>query len=219
MLSFMREQAVSDLTGQEQSAAGAGQNPRDEEYLTVSAGGRNVRKTTSMLVALFVIGLISLGFMIKKSAPQTAAAADADTESRIEAAIARLTGIKAEMFNRMDEIVEKFYEFSDVQQVHVNQLAKNPFQHELHWTNLKKGPEVDDDMLRQQRLRKQAQMLRLLSIMRSEQGDCCMIDDKILREGDYIKGFRVSQIGQNFVKLELERNQTENLQIVLKLDE
>jgi hypothetical protein len=46
-----------------------------------------------------------------------------------------------------------------------------------------------------------------------------MIDDKILREGDYIKGFRVSQIGQNFVKLELERNQTENLQIVLKLDE
>ena len=219
MLSFMREQAVSDLTGQEQPAAGTDQSPRDEEYLTVSAGGRNVRKTTSMLVALFVIGLISLGFMIKKSTPQTAAAADADTESRIEAAIARLTGIKAEMFNRMDEIVEKFYEFSDVQQVHVNQLAKNPFQYELLWTDLEKGPEVDDDMLRQQRLRKQAQMLRLLSIMRSEQGDCCMIDDKILREGDYIKGFRVSQIGQNFVKLELERNQTENLQIVLKLDE
>jgi preprotein translocase subunit SecG len=219
MLSFMREQAVSDLTGQEQPAAGADQSPRDEEYLTVSAGGRNVKKTTSMLVALFVIGLISLGFMIKKSTPQTAAASDADAESRIEAAIARLTGIKAEMFSRMDEIVEKFYEFSDVQQVHVNQLAKNPFQHELLWTDLKKGPEVDDDMLRQQRLRKQAQMLRLLSIIRSEQGNCCMIDDKILREGDYIKGFRVSQIGQNFVKLELERNQTDNLQIVLKLDE
>jgi len=220
MLSFMREQGVSDLTGQESSGDGAGGSARDEEYLTVSAGGRNARKTTSMLIALFVIGLICLWFMIKKSTPQSAGAADADTESRIEAAIQRLTGIKAEMFSRMDEIVEKFYEFSEVQQVSVNQLAKNPFEYELLWANLKKTPDDENsELFRRQQLRKQAGELKLVSIMQSEQGSCCMIDDKILREGDSIKGFAVRQIGANFVKLDMKYGQTEKLEIILKLDE
>ena len=32
------------------------------------------------------------------------------------------------MADRMDEIVQKFYEFSDVFQVKVGELAKNPFE-------------------------------------------------------------------------------------------
>jgi hypothetical protein len=39
-----------------------------------------------------------------------------------------------------------------------------------------------------------------------------MIDDKILREGEVIKGFKVRQIGSNFVKLEQN-----DFEIVLKL--
>jgi hypothetical protein len=41
-----------------------------------------------------------------------------------------------------------------------------------------------------------------------------MIDDKILREGDSIKGFKVLQIGDSFVKLE-----SNGVEIVLKLSE
>jgi len=41
-----------------------------------------------------------------------------------------------------------------------------------------------------------------------------MIDDKILGEGDSIKGFKVQQIGDNFVKLE-----SNGVQIELKLSE
>jgi hypothetical protein len=119
----------------------------------------------------------------------------------------------------MDAIVEKFYEFSDVQQVGVSELAKNPFRHELLWADMKEVGEGDDELFRQQQLQKQAQMLKLLSIMHSEQGNCCMIDDKILREGDSIKGFRVGQIGENFVKLQLDQNQAQNFEIVLKLSE
>jgi hypothetical protein len=220
MLSFMREQQVSDLTGQTPPTGGTDDNPRDQEYLAVSAGGRSVHKTTSVLIVLFVVGLVGLLFMIKKSSPRTAGAADtSESESRIEATIGRLTGIKAEMFNRMDAIVEKFYEFSDVQQVGVSELAKNPFRHELLRANMKEVREGDDELFRQQQLQKQAQTLKLLSIMRSEQGNCCMIDDKILREGDSIKGFRVGHIGENFVKLELDQNQSQNFEIVLKLSE
>lgn len=217
MLAFMKDQEVADLSSQQPTEGGDRNTPKDEEYLTISAAGRNATKTTSMLIALFAIGIISLWFMIKKSAPQSAAAAD--TDSRIEAAITRLTGIKAEMFSRMDEIVEKFYEFSDVQQVNVSELTKNPFQHEMLWANLKKAPDEDSHLIRRQQFRKQAKELKLLSIMQSELGNCCMIDDKILRKGDSIKGFTISQIGPSFVKLELDQNQPDNLEIVLKLDE
>lgn len=55
--------------------------------------------------------------------------------------------------------------------------------------------------------------LQLLSIMQSDQGDCCMIGDKILYEGDSIEGFKVSQIGDSFVKLE-----TSDGEIVLNQD-
>jgi preprotein translocase subunit SecG len=219
MLSFMREQEMPG-SSPETGAGGAGSSSSDEGYLTVSTRANNVRKTTSMLVVLFIIGVISLWFMIKKSSPQAASAAgDPATETQIETAISRLTGIKAEMFSRMDEIVEKFYEFSDVQQIKVSELAKNPFSQEVLWANLRKPSDNDDALMRQQNMQLQAKGLRLLSIMQSEQGNCCMIDDQILREGDMIKGFTVRRIGETSVALELEQNQSEKLQIVLKLSE
>ncbi len=58
-----------------------------------------------------------------------------------------------------------------------------------------------------------AKSMRLWSIMQSNQGNRCMIDDKILREGDSIKGFKVLQIGDSFVKLE-----SGGAEVVLRLD-
>ena len=44
----------------------------------------------------------------------------------------------------MDEIVKKFYEFSDVVQVKVGELAKNPFEVEGFTKDLKTGVVVED---------------------------------------------------------------------------
>ena len=62
--------------------------------------------------------------------------------------------------------------------------------------------------------------------MASDGRKCCMIDDKILYEGDSIKGFKVRQIGDNFVKLEQETPNDPNggkgnsqTEIILKLSE
>jgi len=170
---------------------------------------------------LFVIGLLCLFFMIKKSTPQTTTAAVNTEQMQIETAIARLTGVRAEMFDRMDKIVKKFYEFSDVQQLNVNELAKNPFKHEIFLGSLKdisdteeRDSDIDIEMMRKQQLRQQAKNMRLLGIMQSEQGNCCMIDDRILYEGDSIKGFSVKQIGDSFVKLD-----SKGVEIILKLSE
>jgi hypothetical protein len=65
----------------------------------------------------------------------------------------------------------------------------------------------------------------LLCIMRSDQGNCCMIDGKIFYEGDIIKGFKVVKISNVFVVLEWLGEQdgtsseaeSEGLKVILKL--
>jgi hypothetical protein len=222
MLSFQKEDRIGDLVGQPDENT-AGQSTQDLPYLTVASRGSHVRKTTRLLLVLFVIGLAALIFMIKKSTPKTASAQDSDdAQTQIEKALSRLTGIKTELFNRMDEIVNKFYEFSNVQQVDVDELAKNPFMHDMVWANVGKQvqeAEIDSELLRQQRLKQQADEMQLLSIMHAPQGKCCMIDDKILYEGDSIRGFKVYQIDDNYVRLLWEQPDADKVEIVLELAE
>ena len=51
---------------------------------------------------------------------------------QIENAIAKVTGTKAEFFKGIDNVVNKFHEFSSVLQVKVNELQKNPFEHQKY---------------------------------------------------------------------------------------
>jgi hypothetical protein len=183
-----------------------------QEYVTIEARQKQVQKGTMLFVVLFVVGLFCLWFMIKKSAPQPAKAAADDTENtRIETAITRLTGVGTEMFNRMSEIVKKFYQFSDVQQVNVNELVKNPFELEMFLGGLENISDGSEPVT----LNLGSQM-QLLSIMRSEKGNCCMIDDTILYEGDSIRGFKVRRISDTSVRLESE---TLESPIILKLSD
>jgi preprotein translocase subunit SecG len=187
-----------------------------QEYLTVAARDKkNVRRSTILLGGLFILGLLCLWFMIKKSSPQTAAASPGKVsteEAQIETAIAQLTGVRSEMFSRMDEIVKKFYEFSDVQQVKVDELVKNPFKHEIFLGSLKE--KSDTEIMRQGQLRQQTKDMQLLSIVATDTGKCCVIDDKRLYEGDSIRGFNVRQIGDSTVLLE-----SDGVEIILKLSE
>jgi len=242
MLSFLREQGNGELPAEKPDAAGTestegAENPQEQEYLTVAAPGKRSRKSTTLLAILFIIGLLCLGYMIKKSTPQAASAASDDTEEmQVEAAIARITGAKSEMFSSMDEIVRKFYEFSDVLQVKVGELVKNPFKIEVILANAKeeahveiKVPEVDVEMAQKKQIRQKAKEMKLLSIMQSEsdRGACCMITDKILYEGDYIRDFKVRQIGDGFVKLVWDpsrsnrssENDSDTVEIMLMLSE
>ncbi len=237
MLSFLRDQNSAGTPGQEPpTPAGkppvndAGPAP-EQEFLTVAARGKRARKSTMLLAVLFVVGLLCLGFMIKKSAPQAASATTSQSEeSKVEAALARLTGIKSEVFGKMDEIVKKFYDFSGVMQVQVGELAKNPFTLELFPPDAKQEPLVvaaeatDPDAVWRQQIRLRSKDMKLLSIMCSDQGKSCMIGSKILREGDSIQDFTVREIGDNFVKLQWSSEQgagapQDGMEIVLRLSE
>jgi hypothetical protein len=172
--------------------------------------------------------------MIKKSTPKAASGAtDSAEDTQLEAAISRLTGVKSEMVNSMDTVVNKFYEFSDVLQVKVGELVKNPFKLELVTANVEeprveiKVPEIDTEAAKQRQIRQEAKEMQLLSIMESDRGKCCMVGDKILYEGEYIKDFKVCQIGDSFVKLEWDpdrnngslENEPEAVEIMLNLSD
>jgi hypothetical protein len=237
MLSFLRDQNNAGTPGQEAPTlagkppvGGAGPSP-EQDFLTVATRGKRARKSATLLAVLFVVGLVCLGFMIKKIAPQAASATTSQTEeAKVQAALARLTGIKSEVFNKMDEIVKKFYDFSGVMQVQVNELAKNPFTLELFPADTKQEPlvvetsETDFATIWRQQMRQKTKDMRLLSIMCSDQSKSCMIGSKILREGESIQDFTVREIGDNFVKLQWSGERgagapPDGTEIVLRLSE
>jgi len=222
MSSFSHNQKAKKLTATESQSGGnakvgivaeTDQRGNDEEYITINAESVNARKTTRLLIVLFGIGIACLWFMIRGSVPQAATAATVDMEGLLlETAIAKLGNVRSEMSNHMDEIVHNFYEFGDVKQVKVDELAKNPFKTDELLGNLGETSAIDEFNISSESLREQAESMQLFSIMKSQQNRCCMIDDKILYVGDSIKGFNVRQIGHNFVTLE-----SEGVEIVLKL--
>jgi hypothetical protein len=229
MLSFMREQDPKNASARPApgsgSPGGAGEAPGSQEFLTVAANSQSLRRSTIMVAVLVGIGLVSLLLMIRRSAPQAASARETANDQKIESAISRITGSRTEMAGRMDEIVKKFYEFSDVVQVKVSELAKNPFEAEGSAPAVVLDPSMDRaELLRLQRLRS----LKLVSIMRTGgQGPCCMINDQILQQGDIIEGFKIVEIGNNSVTLawlsgetaEGGTSQTDEMKTTLKLSE
>jgi hypothetical protein len=213
MLSFMREQNAgrtqeNPAAGQAAQSTNPGSKEENQDYLKVATDKSRVQKSTILVAILIGLGLVCLWFMIHKSRPQAAVAQPSkDEQTQMEATISRLTGISSEMLSRMDEIVKKFYEFSDVAQVGVNELVKNPFEIETFMDALKDEAIAEQDdaakmyLMQRQRLKERAASLKLLSVIRSDQKNVCMINDQLLCEGDCIEGFTVTKIGSDFVRL------------------
>ena len=196
--------------------------------------GRHVRHSTMFVVILFALGLLGVWFMIQKTKPNAASATEMSLrEAEIEGAISRLTGGSSEMMTRMDEIVNKFYEFSEVYQVQVDDLSKNPFALEAsaQTVPLEEADEAsnEEDKARtslMKRLAEQSKALSLLGIMQGENGNQCMIGEDVLQQGDNTGEFKVINIGASTVELEwipdgvdLSSIEADDTHVILKLSE
>ena len=219
MLEFMRDEKSDnslpkgekpDIDAGEVNNTGSGAG---SDYLVPAEHGRNVRQSTIILAVLFSIGVLCLWFMIKKVAPKAVSAAIETQEAQIENAIAKVTGIETEMNGRIDSVIDKFYKFSDVDQIDVDDLIKNPFIHNKFSDAGQEDFDLDNATLKQELLRKSKQ-LQLWSVMKSSQGSCCMINEKILYLGDTINGFKVSRIESRSVELVAN-----DLHVILKMSE
>ncbi len=218
MLSYLKE-GQSKIPAVEASSQENGTEAPSlqNDFLTVSGHTRKLRQSTIMLMVMFAVGALGVWFMIKKTTPASAAAAAAEDQTQLEAAIAQLSGMQTEMNTQMDSVVGRFYQFSNIGQIHVDELQKNPFKREVAAGQAGS----DEDRRRQEQLRlmqdkisRTAQEMQLWSITSTPRGVCCMINDKILYVGDEINDLTVSHIGTNTVDLTYE-----GLSIQLKMDE
>ena len=175
----------------------------EEQFLVTAHHGKNLRHSTITLAVLFTVGALCVWFMIKKVTPPPADAAVGTEEAKIENAIAQLTGIQTEMDARMGDIVARFNEFSNVEQVGVGDLKKNPFELEVSVGDLEQTLESGRQLQLRKEVKESAQSLQLWSIMASPRNACCMINNNILYKGDKIDGFTVMEIDSRFVKVEL----------------
>jgi hypothetical protein len=179
-----------------------GQVSREEDFLVPTEHGKNTKQSTLILVVLFVVGALCVWFMIKKSTPASANAAPNPEEAKIEAIVTQIIGIKTES-DKVDDIVGRFSQISEVDQVNVTELKKNPFRRDmvLGAAEPPVPAAADLESVRREEIKRLAGKLQLLSIMNSAQGGCCMINDKLLTVGQSIEGFLVTKITEDSVEL------------------
>ena len=212
MLSYLKDgnsvPASSDMPDGDQAAS------RTEDYLTVSGQNQKVRRSTIILVALFAVGALGIWLMVKKTTPATANAEPSQNQVQLETALAQLDSMQAEMDAKMNSVAGRFYQFNNVDQVGVEELKKNPFiRKEMDSSPNSSGTGVQQ----QAQIRQEAQVIEmgmeLWSITATPKGMCCMIDDKVLYQGDTYRNMTVKSITGKVVTLDYK-----GIDIELKMD-
>ncbi|MHC5183856.1 MAG: hypothetical protein ACYSPI_06230 [Planctomycetota bacterium] len=208
MLSYLKDgnqlPASSDMPDSDQAASST------EDYLTVSNNSQKVRKSTTAVAVLFAIGALGLWLMVKKTTPAAANAEPSQNQVQLETALAQLDSMKAEMDSQMNSVSGRFYQFNNVDQVEVEELKKNPFiRGEMGGGSGTSG--AGDQRLEQ--IQQEAQILsmglELWSITATPKGICCMIDDKVLYQGDTYRNMTVKSITEKIVTLEYKGTDVE----------
>ena len=212
MLSYLKEgTSVEPPAASEGPAAERGQ----EEYLTTAHRGKSAKQSTMILAVLFAVGAVVVWWMIKKVSPGELQAVGDDT-AKIEEVIAQLNSFKSEVNGKMDTMVGRFYQASELGQIGVNELKKNPFCLETNTPEPATAADLSEgrlQMLREE-VNRQSGRLQLWSITERKTNPCCMINDKVLYVGDSIEGFTVRQIQQQRVVVEQD-----GVQVELKMPE
>ena len=232
MLNFLREQENLDSAGplqkgrrskssddnvgisQTQKNASVGpDDSADSKFLSVDTNKKALQKSTILLIAVVCLGMIALFFMIKKGTPKAAEGTVDLEQAQIDVLIAKLGGVRNEMSSRMDKILKKFYEFSEARQVPVDRLGKNPFKVSSLLAGMDEPSHQDWQKLVGADATYGLQLFSIVQPAGEDEKSRCVIDDKILCEGDSIRGMKVTEIGDNFVKL-----QAGDDQVILKLN-
>jgi Asp-tRNA(Asn)/Glu-tRNA(Gln) amidotransferase C subunit len=222
MLSYLKDGSQNPLLSEMSDAQAQGSEPaagQVADYLTVSGQGKKVRQSTMILAVVFAVGALGVWLMIKKTTPAAADAAPSQDQSQLEAALAQLDTMQTEMNTQMNSVVGRFYQFSNIDQVGVNELKKNPFYRELDFRMDSETPESDAFRAQQQlHLHEEAQRLQmgleLWSITATPKGMCCMVNDKVLYVGDSFREMTVSSIEGKTVILDYK-----GIPVELKMDE
>ncbi len=220
MLSFMKEEDNKDKAAQVQALSGDVSSEKEtsesaevsslnktlseggsleeapsQDFLAPSSSGKKVKYSTMILGAVFLIGAASLFLMIKKFGPAEAQAGLSQEELQIESAIAKLSGSKAAINDKMNDIVDRISGLSKVEQVSVDELKRNPFIQDTSFVGVDVKALIDNSE------NFGGAGLKLWSVMESGDEKSCMINDRVYKIGDRVGNYDVKRIGEGFVEL------------------
>lgn len=187
---------------------------QQDDFLTVSSRDSAVKRGTIVLAVLFAVGLAGVFIMVKKATPSSAAAGEPMEDAILQATVARMTGISQDQTDDMEQVVGRFYELSNITQVKVNELRKNPFILDRSLigqaADLSGGDaSMEAALAVRRRLQDKLKNFHLVGIMTSPQGNLCMIDDRVVRKGDALGEFAVVDVLDDGVVLSAQGMQFE----------
>lgn len=204
MLSYLKDAnqtpASSQMEGGLPPAAEGTGSSQVQEYLKPASHAKNVKQGTIILVILFLAGAAGVWWMIKKSGLAEVKGAAEET-TQIDQALAQLTSFQTMMNDQMDTVSGRFFQASELGQITVADLKKNPFRQEWAVEQAAEDLSASQSLLRKEEMQRRAAQLKLWSITEREQNSCCMIQDKVLYVGDTIHGFTVQEIHPDRVVL------------------
>ena len=208
MLSYLQDgnqlPASSDMPDGDQAASCS------EDYLTVSGQNQKVRRSTMILAVLFAVGALGIWLMVKKTTPAAANAETSENQVQLETTLAQLDSMQTEI----DSVAGRFFHFNNVDQVGVEELKKNPFiRGEMDYISSSSGTGTQQHEQARQEAQVIAMGLELWSITATPKGMCCMIDDKVLYQGNAYRNMTVKSITEETVTLEYK-----GIDVELKMD-
>lgn len=170
-----------------------------------STGGMNRGSVAMFLLLAAGVGAMYLMYVRggpgKANASMTAQtqAADATIHGFLNSNDANQATLERSLRNT-EKIVQQFLNYPGARQVPLKQLAGNPFREVSA-----DAPDADSEAtkrLREQKqgdLLKEAQALRLQSIIHSDSARACLIDNTLYREGQVVGGFIIERINSDGV--------------------
>lgn len=215
MLSFLRDGSQTPAAAQMQADETAGESTAAaQDFLRPAVRTQTVRQGTLLLAVLFLAGGAAVWWMIKKSGLSQAQGAAETETSHIDQVLVQLKNFQKDMNSQMDSVSSRFSQVSQLGQITVEELKKNPFRQE--WTAPTDGQDLSlsQSLLLKEEMRRKAAGLKLWSITARADRSCCMIGDKVLYVGDEINGFVVKEIHPDRVVLGWE-----DLTVELKIEE
>jgi len=166
-----------------------------QDFLVPSSSGKKVKYSTMILGVVFLVGAASLFLMIKKIGPADAQAGLSQDDLKIESAIQKLSGSKAAITGKMNAIVDRISRLTDLDQVSVEDLKRNPFVLD----NSFGGVDVSDLI---DKKRTGDEGLSLWSIMDSGDQMRCIINGRAYNVGDQVGDYSVKSITDKYVELD-----------------
>lgn len=222
----MKDDHKNNETAAARTAAPAETENREEQlsteadYLLPAEHAKHLRQSTIILIVLFAVGAVVVWFMIKKISPQALlATGPSKAEESVDNYVKLVSGMEAEFSSAVDDLMGKFNQFSDVEQVGVRDLTKNPFKTDLAVSAVVNLPSDNEMFVKEAEQKARALQLWSISVMESPEKSCCMINDKLLYTGDVIKDFIVTHIEEKFVEITTTSKTAENVTFRLNLSQ